>query len=231
MPVATAPTATCVIPQTHLTDLPPFPSVFDPARPVEVDIGCGKGRFLLARAAANPNVQYLGIERLLLRVRKIDRRVQRGGLTNVHLIRLEAGYTLRYFLPSHSVRCFYLFFPDPWPKRRHHKRRLFDALFRTLVWSRLEPGGEIQIATDHLDYFADMEKALAADPRFEAVPAIARTREEQTDFELIFRAQQLPIVACGFRARPASALAPALLARLAAEGVPALPPQPDEGTS
>ena len=200
-------TPTCIIRQTHLTDLPVFHDIFDLSRPVEVDIGCGKGRFLLARAAAHPDVQYLGIERLLLRVRKIDRKAQRGGLGNLRLIRLEAAYTLQYFIPEHAVRRFYLFFPDPWPKRRHHKRRLFDEAFRTLLWSRLAPGGEIQMATDHLDYFDEMQRQLDADNRFEAVPAMERAPEEQTDFELIFRSKGLPIGACGFRARSSAALA------------------------
>jgi len=198
-----ADTPTCIIRQTHLTDLPVFQDIFDPSRPVEVDIGCGKGRFLLARAAAHPDIQYLGIERLLLRVRKIDRKAQRGGLGNLRLIRLEAAYTLQYFIPEHAVRRFYLFFPDPWPKRRHHKRRLFDEAFRTLLWTRLVPGGEIQVATDHLDYFGEMQRQLDGDPRFEAVPAMERAPEEQTDFELIFRGQGLPIGAGGYRARPA----------------------------
>ncbi len=218
-PVAppTTPTTTCVITQTHLTDIPTFREIFDPDRPVEVDIGCGKGRFLLARATANPHVQYLGIERLLARIRKIDKKVQRNRLGNVRLIRLEATYTLRQFLPEHAIRVFYLFFPDPWPKRRHHKRRLFDAAFRNLLWTRLVPRGEIQVATDHLDYFAEMQKQLAGDPRFEPVAALERTPDEQTDFELIFRRQNLPIGACGFRARPASEIDPAVLARLRAE--------------
>ena len=194
----------CIIRQSHLTDLPEFHEIFDRSRPVEVDIGCGKGRFLLARAAAHPDVQYLGIERLLLRVRKIDRKAQRSGLANLRLVRLEAAYTLRYFIPEHAVRSFYLLFPDPWPKRRHHKRRLFDEAFRTLLWTRLVPGGEIQVATDHLDYFREMRCQLDGDPRFEAVPAMERAPEEQTDFELIFRGQGLPVGAAGYRARPAA---------------------------
>lgn len=191
--------ASCVVRHTHLTDLSIFQEVFAPDRPVEVDIGCGKGRFLLARAAAHPEVQFLGIERLLLRVRKIDRKARLAGLVNIRLIRLEASYTLRHFLPPRSVSRFYLFFPDPWPKRRHHKRRLFDEEFRDLVWSRLVPRGEIQVATDHLDYFAEIERQLAGDPRFERIAPLERGPGEQTDFELIFRSQNLPIGACGFR--------------------------------
>ena len=194
-----ADTPTCIIRQTHLTDLPVFQDIFDPSRPVEVDIGCGKGRFLLARAAAHPDIQYLGIERLLLRVRKIDRKAQRGGLGNLRLIRLEAAYTLQYFIPEHAVRRFYLFFPDPWPKRRHHKRRLFSPEFLDVLHDRLMPGGTVQVATDHLDYFAEIRKTLAGDSRFREVPPIPRLPEEQTDFELIFRGNRQPIGECAFQ--------------------------------
>ncbi|MDD5708537.1 MAG: tRNA (guanosine(46)-N7)-methyltransferase TrmB [Kiritimatiellae bacterium] len=194
-------TASCLLQSADVTAPLPFYDIFRPDRPVELDLGCGKGRFLLARARANPEVQYLGVDRMLPRIRKLDRKVQRLGLGNVRLLRLEAAYTLQYLLPEHSIRRVYLFFPDPWPKRRHHKRRLFDAVFRELLWTRLVPGGEIQIATDHLDYFAEMQRQLRADARFEEVAPMSRSDEEQTDFELIFRGQGLPIGACGFRTR------------------------------
>lgn len=172
---------------------------FGSDRPVEVDVGCGKGRFLLARAAAHPDVQFLGIDRMLVRIRKVDKRIQRLALANVKLLRLEAFYSLHYLVPAHRVRTFYIYFPDPWPKRRHHKRRLFDAEFLDILWSRLQPGGTVQVATDHLDYFAEIRKRLSADPRFSEVPHLVRGPEEQTDFELIFRGQGLPIGECAFQ--------------------------------
>jgi len=190
-----------IVPQS-VSDPLPFDEIFDPARPVEVDIGCGKGRFLIARASANPDVQYLGIERMLERVRRVNKKAVRLGLENVRILRLEAAYSLAWMLPLHRIRTFYVFFPDPWPKRRHHKNRLVSPAFADLVWSRLEPGGTIQLATDHLDYHAEMRRVMAADPRFEEVPAMERTPEEQTDFELIFRGQGLPIGASAYRSLP-----------------------------
>lgn len=194
-----------------------FAATFDLTKPIEIDIGCGMGRFILARAQANPGVQYVGVERLLPRVRKIDKKATRLGLKNLFLIRLEAAYTLQYLLPEHTVSRFYLFFPDPWPKRRHRRHRLFNADFRSLVWSRLVPGGELQVATDSLDYFGDMERQMADDLRFERIPAMERPEEQQTDFERIFRAKGLPIGAAGFRAKTADAIGAATLARYAAE--------------
>ncbi|HOE60916.1 MAG TPA: tRNA (guanosine(46)-N7)-methyltransferase TrmB [Kiritimatiellia bacterium] len=186
----------------------------DPARPLEVEIGCGNGRFLATRASRNPDTAYLGIERLLGRVRKLDKKAIRLNLGNLRILRLEACYTFYYLLPRHSVRTVYVFFPDPWPKRRHHERRLFSPLFLDALWARLEYGGAIQIATDHRDYFAEIRTRFAADPRFAEIPAMTRTDEEQTEFEQLFRNQGLPIYACAYRALPAEepALPPLTLA-------------------
>ena len=184
---------------------------------VELDIGCGMGRFILARAAAHPEVRFLGIERLKPRVEKIARRASRRGLDNVFVIRLEATYVLKYLLPPHSVDRIYLFFPDPWPKRRHAAHRVFNDEFRSLVWGCLAPGGDIQVATDSDDYFADMARQMAADDRFEPVPPVARTEEERTNFELIFLGQGLQPHYAGFRARTADEIGGESLARHAAE--------------
>jgi tRNA (guanine-N7-)-methyltransferase len=192
-----------VIPVTSLTTPLPFDTLFAPSRPLEIEIGCGKGRFLTARAAKNPETQYLGIERMLSRVRKLDKKACRLKLDNVRVLRLEAFYTFYYLLPPHRVRAVYVFFPDPWPKRHHHNRRLFSPLFLDALWVRLEVGGAVQVATDHLDYFEDIRKVLRADPRFKEIPAMERGEDEQTEFEHIFRSQGLPIGQCAFQTLPA----------------------------
>lgn len=198
------PTATSFVIHPPGIDAPlPLETLFDPTRSLEVDVGCGKGRFLMARALAHRDVSFLGIDRMLARVRKLDGKIRRAGLDNVRLLRLEAFYSLRFLLPPHCIRTAYVFFPDPWPKRRHHPRRLFGEAFLDVLWSRLEPGGTVQVATDHPDYFAAMHKCLAADPRFREVPPLVRAEGEWTDFELIFRGQGLPICACAFEALPA----------------------------
>lgn len=193
----------CLLQPNSIAEPLRFTEIFDPHRPVEIDLGCGKGRFLLARAEANPSIQYLGVERLLLRVRKIDRKVHRLKLDNVRLLRLEVSYVLEHMLPMHVIDRAYLLFPDPWPKRRHHKRRLVNRHFRDQLWRCLVPGGEVQIATDHLDYFEDIRRQFSDDSRFAASEPMVRTPEEQTDFELIFRGQGLSIGACAFRSLPA----------------------------
>jgi tRNA (guanine-N7-)-methyltransferase len=193
-----------VIAVTDITRPLPADDLFDPQQPLEIEIGCGKGRFLAARAAKNPEVQYLGIERMLSRVRKLDKKATRLGLANIRVLRLEAFYTFYYLLPRHRVRTVYVFFPDPWPKRHHHNRRLFSAAFLDALWARLEIGGTLQIATDHLDYFEQIRKALCADARFSEAPAMVRGDDEQTDFERLFRGQGLPIGQCAFRSLPAA---------------------------
>jgi tRNA (guanine-N7-)-methyltransferase len=219
-PVAAAPAAspTVVIQPPDIASALPFHEIFDPTRPLEVDVGCGKGRFLLARATAHRDVQFLGIDRQLDRIRKIDRKVIRAGLDNVRLLRLEALYSLNFLLPAHSIRTVYVFFPDPWPKRRHHRHRIFSPAFLDVLWSRLVSGGRIEAATDNLEYFQEIRKILSADARFHEVPAMERNEAEQTDFERIFRGQGLPIGACAFETRPAQNPASGIRLQTANEG-------------
>ena len=177
----------------------PFAEFFDTSRRIEIDVGCGKGRFLLAHAAAHPDTQMLGIERQLPRVRKIDKKAQRAGLENVRLLRLEAAYSLDYLIPENSIDRFYVLFPDPWPKRRHHSHRIFQPAFLDTLWKRLKDGGEVQVATDDADYFHDIVKIFKADPRFIPATPFERPPEEQTDFELIFRAKGFTVNAAAWR--------------------------------
>ena len=164
-------------------------SFSNPDRPLEVDVGCGKGRFLMARSAAHSETDFLGIDRLLRRLRKIDRKLQRRGSTNVRLLRIEALYAIEHLLPPLCVTTFYVFFPDPWPKRRHHRRRLFSNTFLDALYRILLPAGRIHVATDNGDYFEQIRGVFAGDERFEEEPAFVPSDQERSDFELIFLAQ------------------------------------------
>ncbi|MBO7721918.1 MAG: tRNA (guanosine(46)-N7)-methyltransferase TrmB [Kiritimatiellae bacterium] len=180
------------------------PLEFDTARPLEVEVGCGKGRFLTARAKANPDCDFLGIERMLGRVRLFDGKCRRGGIDNAKVLRLEALYTFHYLLPAHGVRTVYVFFPDPWPKRKHRSHRLFGPLFLNALWKRLEIGGKIEFATDHEEYFGVVKDCFAADGRFEEVAPMERPRELWTEFETLFRGQGLAVHSAAWRSLPAS---------------------------
>lgn len=170
--------------------------------PLEIEIGCGNGRFLAARAAKNPSIHYIGVERMMERIRRCSRKAQQGALHNLTFLRVEAGRFVRELLPDHRVQAMYLFFPDPWPKRRHHKNRFFqremcDTLARIFV-----PNGIMYISTDHEDYFKEMYRYLSEDPRFTEIAPLLREEDEQTDFERLFLSKGDPIYHCAFQLNP-----------------------------
>lgn len=128
-------------------------SYFENTASLEVDLGCGDGSFLLDLAEHYPERNFLGVERLLGRVRKVCKKVEKRGLKNVRVLRLESLYTLEWLLPANSVSRLHLLCPDPWPKAKHHKRRLFQHPFLEAVVRVLEPDGEFLFKTDHDEYF------------------------------------------------------------------------------
>ena len=179
------------------------PFDFDLSRPLEIEVGCGKGKFLTERAKANPDCDFLGIERMLERVRLFDGKCRRGKIDNAKVLRLEALYTFHYLLPAHHARTVYVFFPDPWPKKKHHSHRLFGPLFLNALWKRLEIGGKLEFATDHKEYFETVKECFAADSRFAAVEPMPRPKEVWTEFETMFREQGLPIYSAAWKSLPA----------------------------
>lgn len=177
-------------------------ALFPGDAPVEIDLGCGKGRFLLARASAHPDTNLLGIDRMLKRIRKIDNKARRIGLTNLRLMRIEGYYAVSYLIPANAIRTYYVFFPDPWPKSRHHENRIFNPRFVDALHRTLEPGGHVHIATDHWPYYEEIAAILRADPRFTEVEPFIPEPGERTDFELWYHDKK-PIGRCSF-AKPAS---------------------------
>ena len=127
--------------------------IFGNDHPLEIDLGCGDGSFLIEMAQHYPERNFLGVERLLGRVRGVCKRIQELGLTNVKVLRLESQYTLDYLLAPASVSRLHLLCPDPWPKARHHKRRLVQQEFLHILKKTLSPNGEFLFKTDHLEYY------------------------------------------------------------------------------
>ena len=161
--------------------------------PLEVEIGCGEGSFLVGMGSKFPERNFLGIERLLGRIRKTCRRINAKNLEHVRVLRLESGYTVQYLLPPGSVSVFHLMFPDPWPKRKHHRRRIVADPFLDAIHTALEPGGELRLTTDDKDYFEHMQSVCLARKDFAPIQWIEDPDYPQTDFERGFRAQGLPI--------------------------------------
>ena len=143
-----------------------FDKVFSRLAPLEIDLGCGDGAFLAALAQENPTRNFLGIERLLGRVRSVCRKIARLDLRNARILRVESNYAVTHLLPAGSVTTFHLLFPDPWPKRRHHRRRAFTPEFVSSIHRALIAGGLFHVATDHADYFHQIERVIATTDLF-----------------------------------------------------------------
>jgi len=170
-----------------------WPKIFGAEGPVEVEIGIGKGRFLLAAAELRPDVMHFGVEWANKYLRIAETRASRRGLENVRFARVDARELVSRCITPSSVGVYYVFYPDPWPKKRHHKRRFFqketvDHLVRTLV-----PGGALHAATDHVDYWEVIEPLLDGHGKLERLPEFGgegfplATDEPLTNFEAKYR--------------------------------------------
>jgi len=129
-------------------------------RPLHVEIGFGKDVRILRAAAADPGALFLGVEISRKKCDSFCRKVARAGLRNVRCHHGDARALLAQMLPPGSVDSFTILFPDPWPKRRHWKNRWVAPSTAELLARALKPGGEIQVATDHADYMAEIAAAL-----------------------------------------------------------------------
>jgi len=141
--------------------------VFGRPGPVEIEIGIGKGRFLLAAAEARPDVLHLGVEWANKYLRIAESRALRRGLDNVRFVRIDARDLVARGVPDGSVHAYYVFYPDPWPKKRHHKRRFISPGPLAHVARTLAPGGLLHVATDHADYWEAIEGLLGGHEAFE----------------------------------------------------------------
>jgi len=137
-----------------------FSQLFGNTRPVEVDLGCGKGGFTCALALQFPDINFLGVDYADRWLKKGRLPEEKAILPNLKFFKTES----RRFVtgcPDKSVSVFYLQFPDPWPKRRHRRRRVFDLHFLEELCRTLKSGGAVHLATDDEDYFSGMRKVVA----------------------------------------------------------------------
>ena len=166
-----------------------FVRIFGRTGPVHIEIGSGKGTFLVNQARARPGDNFLGIEWARKYYRYAVDRIGRWGLTNVRIIRTDAAVFLADFITDSSVECFHIYFPDPWPKKRHNKRRFISPSNLGHLIRCLKTGGQLKIATDHEDYFHVIQEVITnQDKRLEEIqflPTVGADKGEWvgTNFE------------------------------------------------
>lgn len=142
-------------------------AIFGRSAKTILEIGCGMGETTAAIAAAHPETDFLGIEVHTPGVGSLLKLIDEGGLTNLRVIQHDAVEVLREMIAPASLDGAHIFFPDPWPKKRHHKRRLVQTDFVALLASRLKPGGYVHLATDWEEYAGQMLEVLSAEPELE----------------------------------------------------------------
>jgi tRNA (guanine-N7-)-methyltransferase len=176
-----------------------LPKLFPKPQPLEVELGSGDGSFLVNYATQHPENNFIGVERLLGRIRKMTRRARREHLENLRGVRIESSYFLQYLLPRHSAAALHIYFPDPWPKRKHRRYRLINERFPAMARQALVPGGKIYLRTDDQDYFSQMLEVFAAAPDFEPIAAPEELAAVSTDFERDFHSREIPTLRAAYQ--------------------------------
>ena len=177
--------------------------------PLVLEIGFGRGEFLLELARRAPGVPHLGVEVSWKRVLKLARRLARSELSNVRLVHATGEQLLATIAPS-SLAAVWINFPDPWPKKRHQRRRLVQPGLVSALAERLTPGSVLHVATDDRAYAEQIDAVLAAEPRLENDFAPQRWLREvpcrtPTAYELAWRAEGRPLHFWAYRRRTGAA--------------------------
>ena len=171
---------------------------FGNSHPVEIEIGSGKGRFLLEASKRHAAVNYIGIERAQKYIALTQERFEKymrhfgvdrasGAFSNVRLVWTDANYFLTRYVPNGSIQAYHIYFPDPWPKKRQQKRRIFrNQDFLSALTRTLNPdGGRLYIATDYAEYFQEIQERLAGLSTLYPVAAdLSPDRDIATNFEM-----------------------------------------------
>ena len=173
--------------------------LFPKAQPLELELGSGDGSFLARYAQQRPEHNFIGVERLLGRLRNVDRKGGRAGLTNLRLLRIEASYFVEFLLPQKSLAALHVYFPDPWPKRKHRKNRLINEGFTDIAKQALQPNGIVYLRTDDEDYFSQMTRVFDANPAFARVETPESLSSVVTDFERNFHLQGVKTLAAAYQ--------------------------------
>ena len=173
--------------------------LFQKPQSLEVELGCGDASFLVEYARRQPQINFIGVERLLGRIRKLDRKGRRAGLANLRGVRIESSYFLQYLLPPHVASALHIYFPDPWPKKKHRRHRLINEGFPGLARAALVSGGVVYLRTDDADYFAQMTEVFDVGKAFQKVETPPELAEVLTDFEREFNARGIPTLRAAYQ--------------------------------
>ncbi len=162
---------------------PLWSTIFGNDAPVEVEIGPGTGTFILTAAAESPDVNFYGVEHSRARATRLQDAICTRGLANARVINGDAACVVSALLPAAGVRAYHVYFPDPWWKRRHHRRRLFTPAFAAALARTLAPGGQVHVATDVEETFALILQTLGQCGSFLRNGVRAPRRNGLTAFE------------------------------------------------
>ena len=196
-----------LLPEAGLPRPLDWAAVYGDDHPIEIEIGSGKGTFLVEAALRRPGTNFLSVEWARPYAEHVRDRIRRRGLANVRVVRADAARFVADHVPPGSVEVFHLYFPDPWPKKRHHKRRIVTADFVADVGRALAPGGEVRFVTDHAEYFEEAVSRFKESPSLEETPA-PREMTELTNYERKYRAEGRPIYRARYRRRDPSRARP-----------------------
>lgn len=160
--------------------------IFPKSQEVHIDLGAGDGGFAIALAEQNPHWNVLAVERLKGRAIKIEREARRLNLSNLRVLRLESSYFITYLVPSVSVAMIHVMHPDPWPKRKQQKNRLFQKEFVENCVKILIPEGFLRFTSDHPSYFSKVLKVVKEVPQFQLQNWKGALTYPKSDFEKQF---------------------------------------------
>lgn len=176
-----------------------YEKLFGRCAPVELEIGAGRGDFIVQYAMAHPDVNLLAVERKLVVLRKIVTKVQRAKLEHVQVLNVEVRHFLSEYIRPASLHAVHVYFPDPWPKKRHaHRRLMVHSENIDLIVRCIEPAGYLHFRTDVPDYFEIALKQIHARADLEQIEPPSELLSVHTGYEMRFHSQGVPTNAASF---------------------------------
>lgn len=196
-------TSPIFVPEAQLKKAGSFAALFGNNNPLVLEIGCGVGDFVIQIARQHPERNFIAVDIFNQGCRQTCSRIEDSGLTNIRMMRIEARYLMHHYLDKESLQAIYINCPDPWPKKRHRKRRLLNKNFLDLLLYYLQPEGILNFTTDFVDYGEETGELLAADDRFENCHSTPYTHDlgnyPISKYMRRFLDQGQPIFFCSYR--------------------------------